>query len=84
MRKPAESMQSKSTTKEHFKGIVQPVAKGFYEHPSFVGEHLFPTTERNFQTITNTVHDKKELPKKSNLPKSEIKGNLTTEGEINF
>ena len=84
MRKPAESMQTESTTKQHFKGIVQPVSKGFYEHPSYVGDYLNPTSERNFQTMTNMFHDKKELPKKSNYSKSEIKGNLTTEGKFKF
>ena len=80
MMKSVNSFLNKSTNMEHFQGIIQPITKGFSEHPSYAGSHLFPTAERNFDTITNSVHCLKALPKKSHIPKAEMKGSLTTEG----
>ena len=80
MRKPVEGFSTKTTSKEHYQGIVQPVARGYTDYPSYAGDSLFPTSERNFKTVNNSVHHKMELPKKSNLLKSEIKGSLVIEG----
>jgi len=80
MMKSENIFSNKTTNMDHFQGIIQPITKGFSEHPSYAGSHLFPTGERNFSTITNSVHCLKTLPKKSHIPKAEIKGSLITEG----
>jgi hypothetical protein len=84
MLKPAVAFSTKTTNKEHFQGTFQPLSKGFFEHPSYSQEIMFPSGERNFNTITSSVHHKMELPKKSNIPKCEIKGTLTSEGEMDL
>ena len=47
---------------------------------------LFPTTERCFKTQTSSVHDSKELPKKSKQFKTNIeaKGSYKLEGPMDF
>ena len=79
-------MSTKTTNKEHFQDWnTQLITKSFSEHPSLAGTHLFPTSERKFETSTGTFHVRKALPKKSQLiDRSEMKGSLRNEGEMDF
>lgn len=47
---------------------------------------MFPTTERNFKTHTSSVHDSKELPKKSKKlnVNVEAKGSYKLEGPMDL
>ena len=85
MKKTNETISGKTTNKEHFKDWNnQATARGFSEHPSLAGSHLFPTSERNFDTSTGTFHEPKKLPKKNYLGNSEMKGSLRSEGEMDM
>ena len=83
MRLPGTLFTSKTTNNEHYQDWEnkQP-ARGYNEHPSYVGSALFPTAERNFETSTNKVHDLKKIPKAQK--RMETKGTLAVEGNMEF
>ena len=53
-----DKVSDKTTSNEHFKAWSQPSGpvKSFTDWPSYAGETLFPTSERNFATTTATFH----------------------------
>lgn len=55
---PSDKLSNLTTTREHFKVWSQreQQLKTCTEMPSFAGEMLFPTSERNFSTTTSSVH----------------------------
>ncbi len=81
---PGSSFASKTTSNEHFKDWKYNRAKSFADHPSFAGESLFPTHERNFETSTNSAHYEMAIPKKVLLLQSDAKGSLALEGNMEF
>lgn len=83
MRLPVASFNGKSTTTEHFQDWENKSrAKAFADPPSFVGQSLFPTNERFFDTSTRQVHDAKKIPKKFQI--KEARGTLVNEGKMDF
>ena len=52
-----DKVSDRTTSNEHYKAWYQTMpVKSFTEWPSFAGESLFPTSERNFATTTATFH----------------------------
>ena len=84
---PVETISSNTTSNDHFKDwSAKPPTRGFNEHPSYAGEALFPTTERNFKTSTSLVHRSMPLPKKNRILRKnvEAKGSYKLEGPMDL
>lgn len=83
MKQPNASISSNTTTQDHFKDWqMRMPSRGYAEHPSYAGESLFPTKERNFKTSTNMVHQPIDVTKLEALQKADVKGTLVSEGEL--
>jgi hypothetical protein len=81
-----DKVSDKTTTNEHYKAWSQenPV-RAFTEWPSYAGESLFPTAERNFSTTTATFHPPiLNVPPAKSIIRIENKGSLGAFGKKNF
>lgn len=87
---PSDKLSSLTTTREHFKTWSQKEQpKAFNEMPSFAGEMLFPTGERNFSTTTSSVHKgmfnvPRTKPFMRNENSDSIKQSGSFEGDTNY
>ena len=82
-----DKLSDKTTSKDHFKQWNQndgPV-KAFNEWPSYAGDSLFPTAERNFATTTGTFHPIfQNVQRTKSFVRLENKGSLTAIGNYLF
>ena len=78
---PTDKFASNTTTNDHYKNWNADLPpKSFIDPPSFAGQHLFPTQERNFETMSSLTYQPLEYSKREAFNRSENIGHLKPEG----